>query len=74
MPDELRRLGVRVCLEHDGVLWYYLPSHPLDGGSPCLATPRQHDEPINSFPQRVRFRTYTFQSLKDNWAYWFILP
>ncbi|WP_088257640.1 hypothetical protein [Fimbriiglobus ruber] len=74
LPDELRRAGVTACLERDGVLWYYLPSHPLDGGSPCLATPLKHDEPVFDLPKRVRFKTYCFQPLKGNWAYWFVLP
>jgi hypothetical protein len=74
LPDELRRAGVTACLEHDGVLWYYLPSHPLDGGSPCITTPLKNEEPVYSFPKRVRFQTYSFHPLKGNWAYWFVLP
>ena len=74
IPDELRRAGVTACLEHDGVLWYYLPSHPLDGGDPCLVTPLKNDESVYSLPKRVSFRTYIFQPLKGNWAYWFVLP
>ena len=73
LTDELRRAGVTACLEHDGVIWYYLPSHPLDGGSSCLATPLKYDEPVYSLPRRVRYQTYIFQPLKGNWAYWFVL-
>jgi hypothetical protein len=74
LPDELRRAGVTTCIEHDGVLWYYLPSHALDGGCPSVATPLNQGESVYSLPKRVRFQTYFFQPLKGNWAYWFVLP
>lgn len=75
LPDELRRAGIGACLERDGALWYLLPSHPLDGGSPYLITPIDRNDGVSNLPtRRDRGGTYHFQMLDSNWAYWFVLP
>lgn len=71
LTDELRRGGVTSCIESEGVLWYSLPSHPLDGGTPYLATPRDPTTSIHSYPNRVNGSTYDFHHLEGKWAYWF---
>jgi hypothetical protein len=69
--EELRRAGISVCIVRDGVIWYHLPSHPLDGGSPYLVSPLDRAESVGSLPGRGRGRTYEFTTLRGNWAYWF---
>jgi len=73
LTDELRQGGVISCIERGGVLWYSLPSYPLDGGRPYLATPLDPTTSIYSYPNRISGGTYEFRPLEGNWAYWFRL-
>jgi hypothetical protein len=71
LPNELREGGIDACQVFDRVIWYSLPNGPLDGGSRYLVTPIDASEPVTDLPGRRGRRTYHFQLLNGNWAYWF---
>ena len=71
LPEALRSNGVLACTERGGLLWYLLPSHPLDGGSPYFVTPLDPSLPVMGFPNRISGSTYQFRYLRGKWAYWF---
>jgi hypothetical protein len=71
LPDELRRTGM-VCIVRDGIIWYHLPSQPLDAVSPSLVTPLDRSESPSRLPSRVREWTYEFRTLRGTWAFWLV--